>query len=125
MVIFIHQRVFLYHLSMEYLKLAQLGGDKYRDYGDYTFADTDVYDILDRNKIPYYKNVIPGITDLTAFLERENSDRVSFMIQTMYDNLPLDIQEKLYNFAKDRCTYTGDKQWISEDHPNTMIVVYN
>lgn len=77
----------------------------------------DICNMLFRKNIKYpvYQGPAP-LTDITDFTERiptEDANHVvSLFLLTKYEKLPIEIQEKVYSYIKEKCSLDETGKWL-------------
>ena len=84
---------------------------------NFSLTVDDLSNMLSRKNIKYTVHQGPAsLNDITDFIERvptEDANHiVSFALFTRYEKLPTEIQEKVYNFIKEKCSLDETGKWL-------------
>lgn len=84
---------------------------------NFSLTVEDLSNILSRRNIKYTVHQGPApLNDITDFIERipiEDANHVvSLALLTRYEKLPTEIQEKVYNFIKGKCSLDETGKWL-------------
>lgn len=97
-----------------------------RSIGDHAISSSHIVDFLKENEILYEVAFGPCAIDVSEFIEKRASknacDVVTFMLQTRYEDLHLQLKEDLYAMVKQGSKLTEDGKYLF-NHPTVMIVI--